>query len=210
MSKSKTTLLPDLDRIVNETLNIMHIFKIHSKRRIETIAIFDQVDSTASKMKLGHDEATQKIFHHNIICRQLVKKLKGTIIKDTGDGVLTRFLDPMDACICAINIQNATNKANIITRGALSMGMVEEAHFTDYVDLYGTAVDLCSRIEKYALPNQILIDKTLHDSIITFLKEYEDVQIGTPMPVELKGLGNHELYEVSYKEYPLQNRLNTS
>ncbi|MGI0065909.1 MAG: adenylate/guanylate cyclase domain-containing protein, partial [Nitrosotalea sp.] len=171
------TILPELDKMINETMKIMQIFKIHSKRRVETMAIFDQVDSTGSKMKLGHDEATQKIFHHNIICRQIVKKMNGTVIKDTGDGVLTRFLDPMNACLCAINIQHAINKADIVTRGALSMGMVEEAHFTDYVDLYGTAVDLCSRIEKCALPNQILIDKTLYDSINTFLRDHDDIHV---------------------------------
>lgn len=208
MNHSKSSLLLDLDKIVNETSMIMQIFKLHSTKKLETIAIFDQVDSTALKTKLGHEEATQQTFHHNIICRQLVKKLKGMVIKDTGDGVLSRFLDPLSACLCAINIQNAVNKVNISTRGALSLGMVEEAHFTDYVDLYGSAVDLCSRIAKYALPNQILVDSTLHDSVSTFLKDYGDIKIGGPISVGLKGLGDHNVYEITHKDFQLQNKIN--
>jgi hypothetical protein len=58
----KSSLIVDLDRIINETLEMMQIFKLHTTKKLETIAIFDQVDSTVLKTKLGMKLQHNKLF----------------------------------------------------------------------------------------------------------------------------------------------------
>jgi hypothetical protein len=44
-------------------------------------------------------------------------------------------------------------------KATLTLGLVKETKISKGVDIFGTAVDRCARIEKCALPNQILIDR---------------------------------------------------
>jgi len=160
------------------------------------------------KLKIGHDETVKKTFLHNQICRQIVKRFKGQAVKDLGDGLLARFEDPLNACLCAINIQVATNKNKVLSKAALTLGIVEEAKINSSLDVFGTTVDLCSRIEKCAFPNQVLIDRATYDVVKSLLKDYADILVSESMQIVLKGYGKAELHELSSKEFPLINSLN--
>ena len=55
--------------------------------------------------------------------------------------------------------------------------MVEEVKLDKVLDIYGSTIDRCARIEKYAFPGQLLIDRALYDTTRSFLKSYEDLII---------------------------------
>ena len=125
-----------------------------------------------------------------------------------GDGILVVFNDPLQACLAAINIQIATYDNKIISKAALTFGIVEEAKLDKTLDVYGTTVDLCARIEKCAFPNQILIDRSLYDVVKGQLIDYNDIKIGNAMKIVLKGYGEAELYEICSDKFQLINSLN--
>ena len=204
----KPSIINDLDKIVDITTKVSEIIKFQTKKPLQAIAIFDLSDSTSLKLRIGHDETVKKIFLHNQICRQIVKRFRGHIIKEMGDGLLVRFEDPLDACLCAVNIQVATNKNDLLSKTALTLGIVEEAKINNSIDIFGTTVDLCSRIEKCAFPNQILMDRAMHDVVKSLLKDYSDIQISESMQIVLKGYGKSEIHEISSKEFSLINSLN--
>lgn len=206
--KMKSAVLEDLDKISEMFNKITNIIKIHTRKPLQVIAIFDLSDSTRLKLKIGHDETIKKIFLHNQICKVISKRFKGIIIKEMGDGILVAFNEPLQACLAAINIQIATYKNEIISKAALTFGIVEEAKLDKTVDVFGTAVDLCARIEKYAFPNQILIDRSLYDVVKSQLITYNDIKIGNAMKIVLKGYGEGEVYEICSDKFQLINSLN--
>ena len=206
----KSVVMGDLDKIIQIASELNKIVKIQTRKPLETVAIFDLSNSTDLKLKIGHDEAIRKIFFHNQLCRQIIKRFNGHVVKDMGDGLLAKFQDPLDACLAAINIQIATQKCEIPSKAALALGVIEEATIDKNVDVYGSTVDLCSRMEKCALPNQILTDRSLFDVVKTHLKDYGDIIVGDVMHTDLKGFGRCEIYEISSEKLGLINSLKNS
>jgi class 3 adenylate cyclase len=204
----KQAIVSDLDKLVKITSQLVEIIKFQSRKPIETVAIFDVSNSTGMKLELGHDHTIKKMFLHNQLCRQIIKRFNGQIVKELGDGLLVRFQDPLNACLSAVNIQAATHMGEIPSKASLALGVIEEAKINNDVDIFGTTVDVCARIEKYAFPNQILIDRTLYDIVKSHLKDY-DIKISESMQTELKGYEKHELYEISSEKFELLNKLKT-
>jgi class 3 adenylate cyclase len=203
----KKSVIDDLDKIIHFTEEITKIIKFQTRKPLEAVAIFDLANSTDLKLQIGHDETVKKMFIHNQICRQIIKRFTGEVVKDMGDGLLARFQEPLFACLSAINIQIATNRSGIPSKAAITFGIIEEARINRDMDIFGTTVDLCSRIEKCAFPNQILIDRTLYDIAKSHLKDYDDIKIGNVMEVDLKGYGKCQLYEISEERFGLLNSL---
>ena len=197
----------DLDLKLNDFYKTMGQTPHKNHTELQTILIFDLVESTLLKSKLGHSEAMQKILLHDKICRTVVKTLSGEILKETGDGMVTLFSDPLNACLAAMNVLEITTRKHIPTKAVLALGMVEKIKISNKTDIFGTIADICSRIEKYASENQILINSSLHDTVITFLKNYDDVLISKPLAVTLKGYGDTILYEIATKKLGLKNHV---
>jgi class 3 adenylate cyclase len=206
----KSVIVRDLDQIIQITSELNKIAKIQTRKPLETVAIFDLSNSTDLKLKIGHDDAIRKIFFHNQLCRQIIKRFNGHVVKDMGDGLLAKFQDPLYACMSAINIQIATQKCEVPSKTALALGVIEEAIINKDVDIFGSTVDLCSRIEKCAFPNQILTDRSLFDVVKTHLKDYSDIIVGDTMYADLKGFGKCEIYEISSERFGLINSLKNS
>ncbi len=214
---SYSSQLANLKSISKE---VIQEIKKNKKRNIgimTTVTIFDLSDSTSLKLKLGHDKAMQIVLFHNEICRRMIKKFSGVIIKEVGDGIIARFNNPINACLTAINIRQAINlglfgkgqnKRKITTKASLVMGVVEKIKIKNRYDVFGLPIDRCSRIEKYALPNQILMDGAVFDSTKSFLGNYSDIKIGKPNKITIRGYGKSILYEIGSSNFKLKNKLN--
>lgn len=205
---SEVSKFSELDTKIDEFYQSMGQTAHKNITKLETVVIFDLVESTLLKSKIGHAEAMRKILLHDKICRIVVKKLDGEIIKETGDGLIVLFQNPLYACIAAINVLEIATKKEIPTKASLVLGMFEKIKISNKIDIFGTSMDLCSRIEKFASANQILINSALHDTVVTFLKNYEDVLISNPFSLELKGFGKTEIYEIAAKKAGLKNYVN--
>ncbi len=202
---SEVSEYTDLDAKIDEFYKSMGQPVLKNKTQVETVVIFDLVESTLLKVKIGHDEAMRKILLHDKICRVVVKKFNGHIVKETGDGLMVVFENPLHACLAAINVLEIATRKEIPTKAALVLGLIEKVKVGDRSDVFGIAVDMCSHIEKCTSENQILINKALYDAVLTFLKNYDDIFIGKPMSITLKAYGKSEIYEISSKQSGLKN-----
>jgi class 3 adenylate cyclase len=217
-----SSLIPQLDKFVTELSKHVELDKkigeisksvgdarSKSKSQVATIVIFNLGGSTSVNLQDSHDEAMEKLLLHERICRSISKKFNGHVMKEIGDRILVIFDHPLNACLTAINVKEAATRMKISTKASLAMGLIETTKFYDKIDVFGTTVDRCSHIEQSGFENQILIDKGLHDSVATFLKDYEDIAISSSMTAIVKGLGRIELYEISSKNLKLRNSLHT-
>lgn len=202
MSVKKITL----DNLAKITSNTKIVHKKKTIKTMQVVGMFDLVGSTSLKIKSGHDVGIQHILFHNSICKSIIEELGGTIVKNLGDGVLAIFNDPVKACIASINIRDYLKKKQHSTKISLVLGYVEQIEIDGKIDFLGSAIDLCSRIEKYAFPDQILIHNTLHDVAITHLKTYASFHESHPLSVIIDDQ-KHELYEITSDKHKLHNSL---
>jgi len=201
--KKKSILLSKIGTLPKKSKTIP---KKARKTSSKAVAIFDLSLSTSMKMKHGHDIAIRYSKLHNEICSLVAKKAKGIIIKEMGDGILVTFNDPINACRAALTARKILHTKKLNSKVSIAFGVVEEVKIWGKKDVLGSVIDRCARMEKFAYPNQILIDQTLFDSVSSFLKDYRDVKESRPFEVIIKGQGKTILYEIS-SNFPLKNSL---
>jgi class 3 adenylate cyclase len=203
---SEVSKFGELDSKLNEFYRSMGENQYKNKTNLETIVIFDLAGSTSLKLKIGHMEAMHKILLHDKICKAVIKRFNGEVLKETGDGVVASFKDPLSACLAALNTIEIANRKEISTKAALVLGITEKIKLSNKIDVFGISMDICSHLEKYAIENQILINNNLYDTAMTFLKNYDDVLISNPISVNLRGYGETKIYEIASKRTGLRNR----
>lgn len=202
-------IIDNIRELIGQAGEIIDSIKSSSSQSHKTIVMFDLVGSTQMKINKGHDYAMKKLLEHNQICRKFVTHFSGITIKELGDGILAQFDDAEKACLCAINFIEGISSLDVETKIAISTGKLESLQIENKPDVFGAVVDFCSRMEKFAFPNQILIDITTHNEVQSFLKNYADLQISNPMNAVLKGhTGKKELFEISHNSREIKNLLN--
>ena len=130
----------------------------------------------------------------------IIKDHNGKVIKNSGDNLLYYFPKTVDAsnelafqdvldCGLALIASNSTLTANLSNYGLPSIdyrisgnyGKVELATSTNSnnVDLFGPTVNICSKINHLALPNEMVIYKDLYDIISksSYFKDYRFKEI---------------------------------
>ena len=130
------------------------------------IMFTDMKDSTATTTRLGDTRALELFRTHNSITRDAIKLHNGREIQHTGDGFMVSFTSASHAVECAIAIQRALashNKRHPDTMINVRIGIcagepVEEDH-----RLFGSTVQLASRICDNAEPDQILVAPVIRD-----------------------------------------------
>lgn len=168
--------------------------------RIRTVVIFDLGGSTKGKLTLGHTAGTRMVLEHNLICREIVGRFDGRVVKELGDGALCEFRDPLKACLAALNVKKATISAHIYSKAAITIGAVEPIEISGILDILGTTVDRCARIQSLARPGQIIIDSAIKATIESLLHDYPNIVLGRSALVEFIGVGNTEVMELTTKE----------
>jgi len=96
------------------------------------------------------------------ILEPLLKKHKGTFVKEMGDGTVTYFKMPSQAMDCAIKLQEKVyNDKNLNIRIGI--------HYGDTIiknkDVFGDTVNIASRIESLAIAGGVFISKEARDKI---------------------------------------------
>ncbi|MCM8813234.1 MAG: tetratricopeptide repeat protein [Candidatus Omnitrophica bacterium] len=92
----------------------------------------------------------------------------GTLVKSMGDGFLLTFESPTDGVACGMNMQkeldarnaNILDQCNLIRfRIGISTG---EVTLDENGDVYGEAVNIAARIEKFSSPNEVYISESTY------------------------------------------------
>ncbi|MFC1567792.1 adenylate/guanylate cyclase domain-containing protein [Pseudomonadota bacterium] len=195
----------DLDAIIEDVAHVIATTPDHYK----CIMFTDLVGSTQYKREMGHTKGFMRNRMFCDICEQAVIRNNGTVVKRLGDGVMAVFETAIDSVLAAMlmvsSIDNDRKKLKKIVgrmdcRIGITCGYVKEipGATKDYI---GHAMDKGARIEGIARTNQVLIDEIVYGLIHTKIRDYsDDIVIGQPRNLTLKGVGVSTLYEVSPKE----------
>ena len=195
----------DLDAIIEDVAHVIATTPDYYK----CIMFTDLVGSTQYKREMGHTKGFMRNRMFCDICEQAVVRNNGTVVKRLGDGVMAVFETAIDSVLAAMlmvsSIDNDRKKLKKIVgkmdcRIGITCGYVKEipGATKDYI---GHAMDKGARIEGIARTNQVLIDEIVYGLIHTKIRDYsDDIVIGSPRNLTLKGVGVSTLYEVSPRE----------
>ena len=119
-----------------------------------TILFTDLVGATSLFDRKGDEAADAVRRKHFAQLREAIAEHGGQEIKSTGDGLMVAFSSAVAAVRCAVDMQRAADGAD--PRIAMRVGMDAGEPLADEGDLYGTPVNVASRLVDAAEPGQIL------------------------------------------------------
>jgi len=154
---------------------------------IRTVVFTDVVNSTTLTQSLGDEAALVMLGVHDTIVRDALSALGGREIKHTGDGIMACFISPAGAVRCAIQIQRELDKhrqANPERALKVRVGAAAGEPVEQHNDLFGSTVQLASRLCTHAQPEQILVSNAIAELCLGKGFQFEDLG-----EVTLKGFG---------------------
>ncbi len=131
-----------------------------------TIMFTDMKASTAITIRLGDKEAIEVFRTHNALIREILGLHNGREIQHTGDGFMVSFTAASQAVACAIAIQQALSAHNQRRPEAginVRIGICAGEPVEEDQRLFGSTVQLTSRICDKADPDQILVAPVIKD-----------------------------------------------
>jgi serine/threonine protein kinase/class 3 adenylate cyclase len=141
-----------------------------SARRVEVVVMFtDIVDFTAYSDAHGEEASLAIVTRHENLVFPIVTGHGGTIVKTIGDAVMAYYSDVEQAALAGQAIMKAVEEGNadqpdteqMHLRAAFNIGPV----MIKNNDLFGDAVNLCSRMMGVGQPDQILISRSMIDRL---------------------------------------------
>jgi pSer/pThr/pTyr-binding forkhead associated (FHA) protein len=136
----------------------------------------------------------------NDLLRKCVEARHGRVIKTIGDAVMATFDDPTEAVRAAIQMQNSLARFNAPKPAAdwvaIRIGLNHGGGIVKSNDVFGDVVNVASRVESVAQPEQIVISDTVHRAVAS-VSDLKTVHLGR---FALKGKEeNRDLYEVIWR-----------
>lgn len=131
-----------------------------------TIMFTDMKDSTALTSRLGDKRALELFRTHNAITRRALDQNNGREIQHTGDGFMVSFSSASNSLECAIAIQKSFashNQNNPDAAINIRIGICAGEPVEEDNRLFGSTVQLTSRICDKAEPDQILTASVVRD-----------------------------------------------
>jgi class 3 adenylate cyclase len=157
-------------------------------RILSTVMFTDIVDSTQQAAALGDGPWRSLLEQHNDASRTQIAHFGGRVIKQTGDGFLSSFDSPTRAIRSAMAIRSASTHIGLHVRIGIHSGECEV--YGD--DIGGIAVHIAARVEAAASPDEILVTRTVMESVtgsgIGFTDQGEHDLKGVPGTWPLFGL----------------------
>ncbi|QUC65599.1 adenylate/guanylate cyclase domain-containing protein [Nitrosopumilus sp. K4] len=161
---------------VNSNANMISFENVHQN---SIVGIVDVVNSTNVISKMTQEQACQyySVFHN--VLSYVIKNHGASVVKNIGDGILFYFpkLDSTAALSCSVELLNASKMINDIFkkqkipqiqyRISLDYGplMIAKYKTSSCKDIFGPTVNLCSKINRIASPNQIVVGSDMFEII---------------------------------------------
>jgi class 3 adenylate cyclase/pimeloyl-ACP methyl ester carboxylesterase len=134
-----------------------------SERRFGTVVFTDLVGSTAGSSRAGDDSWRETLDSHDRICRRVVDRHDGRIVKTTGDGLLGTFDSPSLAVDAAAALVKELASIGLVLRAGVHAGEFEAR---EDGDVSGTAVNIAARVEQAAEPGHVFVSSTVRDLLL--------------------------------------------
>jgi class 3 adenylate cyclase len=152
------------------------------------ILFTDLEGSTALAESLESSAFMTLLTEHDVIIRRALLAARGREVKHTGDGIMASFDEIANALECALEIQGGFRAR--IDEGSqpecrVRIGMAAGEPVDHNDDLFGSTVNLASRICDAADPEQIFVSDVVHDVGLQSGFTFSDVD-----PRALKGFSS--------------------
>jgi class 3 adenylate cyclase len=158
-------------------------------RSVATILFTDIVGSTDRAAEMGDERWGALLEQHHRRAVDATRRLGGTVVKTTGDGMLALFDGPSRAVQAVHDLRQAMAGLDLHLRAGIHTGEVERTRD----DVAGIGVHIAARVMGLAGPDEILASRTVRDlavgSGIVFTERGAQVLRGIP--------GEWELYAVT-------------
>ncbi len=170
-------------------------------RRTVVVMFTDIKGSTAYFEKYGDVAGLMMVHQCNDMLRQIVEKHGGRVVKEIGDAIMAIFDDCKESVQASIEMQKALIDFNapkpeqdhVYIRIGLNYG----TGLVKSNDVFGDVVNVASRVESVAQPEQIVISDTLNREV-TSCSQFKITYLGR---YALKGKeGDRDLFEVTWDE----------
>lgn len=158
------------------------------KNEDSCVCITDIVQSTTITANLSNEQI--KNFYETFInsIAEIVKKFNGVVVKNIGDSLLFYFIkndsndtdyfkNVLECCLTISDSNSELNKKMVkvglpeisyrtsIAYGTISIAKVSTSSVDD---IFGVTVNRCSKINRFALPNGIIIGSDIYEKVKTF------------------------------------------
>ena len=131
------------------------------------IMFVDMVSSTDITKTLGDSTALSLVRRYRDIVRKALADHCGREVDRAGDGFLTSFVSAYAAVKCAITIQSELSKENVGRENGMSLqariGIGAGEPVQDGDALFGSTINLTSRICDYGEPSQIIAARVVRE-----------------------------------------------
>ena len=154
--------------------------------RTTAIVLFtDLVGSTELRSRLGEDAAEALREQHDALVTGAVEAIRGTVVKNLGDGFMATFMGAADAVGAAVAIQQAIERRNRSSSTPLGVriGISAGDVVIDKGDCFGTPVIEASRLCGAAKGGQILASE-----IVRWMARSGGITFKPAGALDLKGL----------------------
>lgn len=157
-------------------------------RRLAAIMFTDLAGFTSLAQ---HDEprSLRVLEKHREALRKMFSKHGGREVKTIGDGFLVEFGSALDAMKCAFDIQGQVRELNLSGPAEDRIHLRVGVHVGDVIessgDILGDAVNVASRIDRFATDGGISLTKPVYD------------QVRNKFELSIKSLGRKHLKNVS-------------
>jgi pimeloyl-ACP methyl ester carboxylesterase len=131
-------------------------------RVLATVLYTDIVGSTERAASMGDREWRSLLERHNRVVADLVDRFRGTLVKNTGDGIVAVFDGPGRAIRAARALRAAVHPLGIEIRAGVHSGEVEVIG-DDYA---GLTFHIGARIAALAGANEVLVSRTVRDLVV--------------------------------------------
>lgn len=174
------------EEIIKEQEDIL--LRFSQKNEDSCVCIVDIVQSTMITASLSNEQIKNfyGVFINSIA--EIVKKFNGIVVKNIGDSLLFYFMkidsDDKDyfknVLECCLTISDSNSELNkkmakvglpeISYRTSISYGTISIAKVSTSLvdDIFGVTVNRCSKINRFALPNGVIIGSDFYEKVKTF------------------------------------------
>ena len=158
------------------------------ERDFAVVLFTDIVGSTSSSTTVGDVKWRSQLDSHDHVSKRVIEAGGGTLVKNTGDGVLAIFKSPSEAVTTSATLRRALAAIGIDIRAGLHAGEIEIRDD----DVSGAVVNLAARVEQTAADGDIYVTRSLRDLLLG--SNHEFVSAGEH---NLKGFeGTWELHKL--------------
>ena len=160
-----------------------------AQRKLAAI-MFSDIVGYSSLLEKDDKKAFDTRKKNHRIHKRLIKKFNGRVLKEMESGVLASFSSIIDAVMCSLSIQKATQDIGISIRIGIHQGEV----IFEKKDVLGDGVNIASRIQNVINTSGIIISEKVYSDI----KNKEGLEIESLGPQTLKGVDSSvRIYKVS-------------